>query len=633
MPTNEHLVLCGGATAQGKGDATRLELNLHGTSANVRLEIEDISRRLIANISDVHADLLEIASYIYAADSAIPRGGKTDAQLGARWRRKLRFVIPVRQPKLWSSDPVLAALVETISFLSDDNYAFEFGLLENPLPVERYFPLSDAKDVAFTPDDVILFSGGLDSFAGTVEELVVHGKKVALVSHRSATKTVGVQNYLINQLRSRFGVDRILHVPVWANLKGSLGNESTHRTRSFLFAALGAVTAQLLDRERICFFENGVVSLNLPPVAQVVGARATRTTHPQVLADFRRLFSEVFSRHFEVVNPYTWMTKSEIVSRISQNGCSDLIRHTRSCTRVYIMTNMHPHCGQCSQCIDRRFAVLAAGQEAEDPADAYQVDLLLGEREGGPDREMALAFVRSASAINRMTDVAFFSHYGETSRIVGFFPEPSATVAERILGLYRRHAAAVCRVFDQAIVTNASKMREGSLHAASLLSLVVGHPGEGDVYHVPRSVPAPTAVAASEIRMAIDEDGKRVVFEAWGEIQGVSAKLIIVLSRPFRQAMRDELAPEHYPFTNTAVLQREINCQSQATLRRRVLRCRNQIEKLAKNACNPSPLPEAVIENLQWHGYRLNPDQIRIVAISELSRSQRIASLEGHPSA
>jgi hypothetical protein len=46
---------------------------------------------------------------------------------------------------------------------------------------------------------------------------------VALVSHRSATKTVGVQNYLINQLRSRFGVDRILHVPVWANLKAVLG--------------------------------------------------------------------------------------------------------------------------------------------------------------------------------------------------------------------------------------------------------------------------------------------------------------------------------------------------------------------------------------------------------------------------
>ena len=67
-----------GTTAQERGDENRLDLNLHGASANVRLEIEDISRRLLANISDTHADLLEIASYIYAADSAISRGGKTD---------------------------------------------------------------------------------------------------------------------------------------------------------------------------------------------------------------------------------------------------------------------------------------------------------------------------------------------------------------------------------------------------------------------------------------------------------------------------------------------------------------------------------------------------------------------------
>jgi hypothetical protein len=321
MPTNEHLVLCGGATAQQSGDASRLELNLHGPSANVRLKIEDISRRLLANISDVHADLLEIASYIYAADSAIRRGGNTDAQLGARWRRKLRFVIPMRRPNLWSSDSILGALVETIGFLSDDDYWFEFRPLENPLAVERYFPLSGAEDVKFTPDEVILFSGGLDSFAGTVEELVAFGKKVALVSHRSAAKIVGAQDRLIRQLRSRFGADRILHVPVWANLKGRLASEPTHRTRSFLFAVLGAVTAQMLDRKRICFFENGVVSLNLPPVGQVVGARATRTTHPQALAGFRRVLSAVFGQFFDISNPYAWMTKSEVIERITQNRC------------------------------------------------------------------------------------------------------------------------------------------------------------------------------------------------------------------------------------------------------------------------------------------------------------------------
>jgi hypothetical protein len=104
MPTNEHLVLCSGAVAKPRSDETLLTLNLQGALANVRLEIEDISRRLLVNVSDVHADLLEIASYVYAADSAISRGGKTDSRLGAMWRRKFRFVIPVRQPTLWSTD-------------------------------------------------------------------------------------------------------------------------------------------------------------------------------------------------------------------------------------------------------------------------------------------------------------------------------------------------------------------------------------------------------------------------------------------------------------------------------------------------------------------------------------------------
>jgi hypothetical protein len=154
MPTNEHLVLCSGTNAQPRGDEKPLTLNLHGASANVRLEIKDISRRLLINVTDVHSDLMEIASYIYAADSAISRGDNTDRHLGAKWRRKLRFVIPVRQPRLWSSDLVTPVLVETISFLSDDDYEFEFRQLETSPPVESYFTLSGSDDAKFAPNEV-----------------------------------------------------------------------------------------------------------------------------------------------------------------------------------------------------------------------------------------------------------------------------------------------------------------------------------------------------------------------------------------------------------------------------------------------------------------------------------------------
>ena len=55
-------MLCGGAGPGKDQGRSILRLNLHGPSPNVRLQIEDISRRLVANIPDELVDLLEIAS-------------------------------------------------------------------------------------------------------------------------------------------------------------------------------------------------------------------------------------------------------------------------------------------------------------------------------------------------------------------------------------------------------------------------------------------------------------------------------------------------------------------------------------------------------------------------------------------
>jgi 7-cyano-7-deazaguanine synthase in queuosine biosynthesis len=362
MPKNQHLVLCGSLVGH-RGQRPRIALYLHPKRGNVHLEIANLNERLLANIPDALIDLLEIASYVYAADSAISRGGRMDAQMGAQWRRRFRLVIPVRRPALWSSSDVMSPLVETLSFLSEDDYQFEFQQLAEWPATTDYLELPDADIVGFTPDEVVLFSGGLDSFAGAVEEIATGGKKVALVSHRSSPKIEDVQNYLVNQLRARFGPRHILHVPIRMTLDAGITGEYTHRTRSFLFVALGAVTAHLFGKARCCFFENGVTSLNLPPIGQVVGARASRTTHPQALAGFSRLLSELFGYHFEVNNPFVWLTKSEVVEKAAENQCADLIRHTRSCSRVRDMTKIHSHCGECSQCIDRRFAILAAGQK------------------------------------------------------------------------------------------------------------------------------------------------------------------------------------------------------------------------------------------------------------------------------
>ena len=209
MPRREHLVLCGGVDLSRAETATGVRLNLRGASANVRLRIADISRRLLTNLPDVLVDLLDVASYVYAADAAVSHGGKSDAQMGALWRRSFRFVIPVRRPDLWSSNAVLGTLTEALSFLSDDNYEIEYKQLEKPPAIETYFESPAPEETGFTPDDVILFSGGLDSCAGAVEQLQ-RNKKIALVSYRSSSKIVETQKYLVKQLRTRFGANCVL---------------------------------------------------------------------------------------------------------------------------------------------------------------------------------------------------------------------------------------------------------------------------------------------------------------------------------------------------------------------------------------------------------------------------------------
>ena len=58
----------------------------------------------------------------------------------------------------------------------------------------RYFDF-DEED-AWQPDSVLMFSGGLDFFAGALEEIIERKNKVALISHFSATKIAPIQRDL-----------------------------------------------------------------------------------------------------------------------------------------------------------------------------------------------------------------------------------------------------------------------------------------------------------------------------------------------------------------------------------------------------------------------------------------------------
>jgi hypothetical protein len=333
----ERLILCGGARRTGGDSILRLALN--GRLQNITLRLEDISRKLNRNVPGLLIDLIEIAAYVYCADQAISRGGEVQRAMGADWRRDFRFVIPVRNPDRWSDPRVLETLCTTLSFLSEDDYAFEFEKAPNPVPFQDYLEFGDDGGAAFKADEVVLFSGGLDSLSGAIEELSTTEKRIALVSHHSSSKIFDYQKRLIADLNERFP-KRLIHLPVLMTRQQETlpAPEYTHRSRSFLYAALACAVVRLFGKGQVRFFENGVLSINLPISEQVVGSRATRTTHPLVLERFREFFSAAVGKAIEVENPFIWKTKAEVIRSIVDRGCGELIKHTVRTLRTIAAT-------------------------------------------------------------------------------------------------------------------------------------------------------------------------------------------------------------------------------------------------------------------------------------------------------
>jgi hypothetical protein len=493
----ERLIICGGAR-RGGGDSV-LSLSLSGRSQNISLKLEDISKKLIRNIPSLLVDLIEIATYVFCADQATSRGGGVQQGMGTDWRRDFRFIIPVRNPRHWNSRKVVEALSSTLSFLSDDNYGFEFEEATNPVAIQNYLQFGDNGAAGFKPDEVILFSGGLDSLGGAVEELSKNCNRVALVSHRSSSKIFDNQKRLVAELKQRFP-NRVMYVPVLVTRQETLRvQEYTQRTRSFLYAALACVIARLFENSRIRFFENGIVSINLPISEQVVGARATRTTHPLVLELFREFFSAAIGKWIEVDNPFIWKTRAEVIRLIVDRGCGELIKHTVSCTRTYEMTKLYTHCGCCSQCLDRRFAILAANAAGHDPVEMYRVELLASARDRPNDQTMAESYVRTALELREMSELAFFGRFsGETARVRDGFPLLTADeVGRQVLHLHQRHAQAIGEVLKAGIERHSAELINRSLSSSSVLMMTV----------VPGGAPAlaPIGKRADAIKMWIDE--------------------------------------------------------------------------------------------------------------------------------
>jgi 7-cyano-7-deazaguanine synthase in queuosine biosynthesis len=362
-------VICCGAENRShpaRADRYTRFLSVDEPGRNLLCRRRKIERAIGKRLSPISRDLLEVAAYIYAGDVVVHRT--------QRWRRSIRFVIPVRHPGRWHK--IKRELALAASFVSGDHIAFEFTQRQESAAVERLSLTKMKKSPAV--DCVSLLSGGLDSFAGCLQ-LVEEGRRPLMVGHFKQGPVAARQREVVKILEQHSPQPLpLLRLDIGlAPGRQRLGFggklEYSQRMRSLLFLSLAAVAAAELDLEEIFIPENGILAFNLPLAACRTGSRSTRSAHPRFLHYFERIIGSLYGRPLKVRNPLVFKSKAQTLDIFKKSGTAGLARSI-SCSRFSYGVMMDPrrngrdcsHCGACLACLVRRAAVLGAGLEAHD---------------------------------------------------------------------------------------------------------------------------------------------------------------------------------------------------------------------------------------------------------------------------
>jgi len=505
---NDIVLLCNGAVEpKKKRGYTPIVKSLDyrsNTEADQKIRIRiPLLLKSVAHLPPRLLDLLEIASYVYSADRLFRRGARDQVDYSS-WSRRFRFIVKVSDVEFWSCPRVTSALSRLLQFLGGDasyDFIFQPGFERQP---ETLFD-NPEHGFEFTDAEILLFSGGVDSLAGAIDLLQTQEKPVCLVSHKSGSpSTSKTQRQLIEALRVRFP-NRIEHVAFDSGLAGvGRAPEETQRTRFFLYCSMALAVATARGQDHFSVFENGVTSIHLRKRQDLVNARATRTTHPKTIKLLRELCQLVAAKPFALVTPYEHLTKTDVMLRLSEQNGSDLLSSSVSCAKTIKVTSGHTHCGECSQCVDRRFAAYAAGLSELDSVGLYAFDVTLDEIEPFTDvRTVVNDFLYQASEFRLASE----DHYNEGDRLSevselaeGFEDVDPEAFVTQIHDLCKRHGDQVWKGYEVMRTQHGDPSRPRPNN--SLYSMVEG----GEIHKEPEFLLA-------ERLQPILESGIRLAFQ------------------------------------------------------------------------------------------------------------------------
>lgn len=412
------------------------------------LDDDLIARQFSQALSSLMADMVDVAVAVYLADRLALRGSHPSADLS--WKRRLSLKIPVRRWDVWSCTRVLPLLQETLNFLTEDSWEFEFCQRSNPgRPSERQSFLSFPANLDH-PVNVGLFSGGLDSFAGTAKAIHANPEHhFVCVSGTPSSRLGQLQQEQIQHLR-KVSTSTVRHVRVLYSLRFAqrVPQEPTRRSRGFLFLMLGAVAAICARANSLSVYENGIGAINLPYNRTTVDVANSKAVHPKTLLLFSRLVSVLTGKSFRVDNSCIFETKAEMVRHPAMARLCLTPLSTVSCDAFPVRKPGTAQCGFCTSCLLRRMALNCAGLGVKDVS-GYAHELC---SEGlRPEPKTLKGLTAMDWQVQRLKSC--LGTAGSWSSLVKEFPDldqaeialtrssglDPVTVREKLVNLYERH--------------------------------------------------------------------------------------------------------------------------------------------------------------------------------------------------
>lgn len=336
-----------------------------------------IGRPFGRHLEPLLADWVDVALAAYVADRLSPRRDPKGQQRAFQWARRLALRIPVREPDAWRRAEVSDALRETLRHITDDEWDFEF------VPRRAGRDSRQAYLFATPPSKPVraaLYSGGLDSFSGAARQSAeLSDHSFVFVSGASNARQKVTQREQIGAIVRRFGRE-VRHVTVpfgirWRGRSHEGVEESSQRTRGFLFPTIGAVTALTAGGGELYIYENGIGAINLPYDATQLGTSNSRASHPITLLRMSDFAGLLTGKPFAFINPFLFETKGEMCRHPSVRALAPHIPATFSCDGFPVQVRNKPQCGTCTSCLLRRLSLEAAGLSSFDPPDKYLCDL------------------------------------------------------------------------------------------------------------------------------------------------------------------------------------------------------------------------------------------------------------------